>query len=237
MAGPVPTYLSTQLAAQTAFTVPFGLLSLVNGAITTATAAGEFNTTVDCSLFTTEDVSNLRIYLDSQGYLVQFAKGTNEKSLLIGWGKFLDIPGTEIIVDQGTTPWIIAGTVDQGTPNTLANGWPVEITEGTNVLGTVLHPLVTTGTFTPASSSTAVVTAVTVTTSSTTLLVSNSSRKGFTVQCQTTPFYIILGSTASTSLYSAYVLKLNEYSRNDYTGPIAAVLDSGSASVLVTELV
>lgn len=117
MAGPVPTYLTTQLATQTAFTVPFGLLSLVNSKIATAVAAGEFNTTVDCSLFVTEDVSNLRIYLDSLGYTVEFAKNTNDKSLLIDWGKFLDIPGTEVIVDQGTSPWIIAGTVTADSPS------------------------------------------------------------------------------------------------------------------------
>jgi hypothetical protein len=111
MAGPVPTYLTTQLAAQTAFTVPFGLLALVNGAITTATAAGQFNTTVDCSLFTAEDVSNVRIYLDSLGYLVEFAKGGGEKSLLIDWGKPLDIDGDgggSTTVIQGTIPWIVA---------------------------------------------------------------------------------------------------------------------------------
>jgi len=109
MAGPVPTYLATQLAAQTAFNVPFGLLALVNGAITTATAAGEFNTTVDCSLFTAEDVSNLRVYLDSLGYLVEFAKNSSEKALLIDWGRPLDIDGnTATVVTQGTVPWIVA---------------------------------------------------------------------------------------------------------------------------------
>jgi hypothetical protein len=108
MAGPVQTYLATQLAAQTAFNVPFGLLSLVNVAIATATAAGEFNTTVDCSLFVTEDVSNLRIYLDSLGYKVEFAKNTNEKSLLIDWGEPAALQGDEVIADQGapgTKPW------------------------------------------------------------------------------------------------------------------------------------
>lgn len=37
----------------------------------------------------------------------------------------------------------ISGTVtaNQGTPNTLANAWPVEITDGTNVLGTSSHPV------------------------------------------------------------------------------------------------
>jgi hypothetical protein len=109
MAGPVPTFLSTQTAAQTAFTVPFGLLALVNGAIATATAAGEFNTTVDCSLFVAEDVSNLRIYLDSLGYTVEFAKGGSEKALLIDWGRPLDIDGSSgTVVTQGTIPWIVA---------------------------------------------------------------------------------------------------------------------------------
>jgi len=109
MAGPVPPYSTTQTAAQTAFTVPFGLLALVNGAIVTATAAGEFNTTVDCSLFAAEDVSNLRVYLDSLGYLVEFAKNSSEKSLLIDWSRFLD--GAEsptVTVTQGTVPWIVA---------------------------------------------------------------------------------------------------------------------------------
>ena len=124
MAGPVPTYLSTQTTAQTNFTVPFGLLSFVNNAIAAATAAGEFNVTVDCSLFVTEDVSNLRIYLDSLGYRVEYAKNTNDKSLNIDWGRFLDIPGTEVVVDQGTSPWIVAGTVtaNQGTSPWVVTG-------------------------------------------------------------------------------------------------------------------
>jgi predicted SnoaL-like aldol condensation-catalyzing enzyme len=50
---------------------------------------------------------------------------------------------TNPVVIQGTNPWTVNGTVtsNQGTPNTLANAWPVEITDGTNVLGTVAHPL------------------------------------------------------------------------------------------------
>lgn len=34
-----------------------------------------------------------------------------------------------------------AVTADQGDPNTAANAWPVEVTDGTNVLGTSAHPL------------------------------------------------------------------------------------------------
>lgn len=33
------------------------------------------------------------------------------------------------------------GTFDQGAPNALANAWPVEVTDGTNVLGTGSHPV------------------------------------------------------------------------------------------------
>lgn len=49
--------------------------------------------------------------------------------------------GTAIPISGSIT--ISSGTVtaNQGTPNTLANGWPVEITDGTNVLGTSAHPL------------------------------------------------------------------------------------------------
>jgi hypothetical protein len=135
MAGPVPTYLSTQLAAQTAFNVPFGLITLVNAKIAAAVAAGQFNTTVDCSLFVAEDVSNLRIYLDSEGYLVEYAKNSGNKSLLIDWGKFLDIPGMTSTVNQGTSPWIVAGTVavTQGGPFAVSI---VGSTTGTNLFAT-----------------------------------------------------------------------------------------------------
>ncbi len=87
------------------------------------------------------------------------------------------------------------------------------------------------------SSTAATVTAVTVTTSSTTLLAANLSRKGFVAQCKTSNMYVILGITASSSLYSYYLLKLNALEIDNYTGPVAAVVDTGSTTVLVTEKV
>jgi hypothetical protein len=39
-------------------------------------------------------------------------------------------------------------TVNQGNPNSLSEAWPVEITDGTNVLGTSAHPLEVAGTVT-----------------------------------------------------------------------------------------
>jgi hypothetical protein len=42
---------------------------------------------------------------------------------------------------SGTSP--VSGTVtaNQGTPNSLANGWPVELSDGTNLLGVTAHPV------------------------------------------------------------------------------------------------
>ena len=57
------------------------------------------------------------------------------------------VNGTVAATQSGT--WTVAlssgsieiGTVDQGSPNTLANAWPFEITDGTNILGTAVHPI------------------------------------------------------------------------------------------------
>lgn len=35
----------------------------------------------------------------------------------------------------------VSGAVNQGSPNTVANGWPVKVTDGTNVLGTSANPI------------------------------------------------------------------------------------------------
>lgn len=51
-------------------------------------------------------------------------------------------------VNLANEPTIDIGKVDQGDPNTLAEAWPVEITDGTNVLGTSAHPLEVTGSIT-----------------------------------------------------------------------------------------
>ncbi len=47
-------------------------------------------------------------------------------------------PNTSKIGAQVVT---FPGGVDQGNPNTAANSWPVEVTDGTNVLGTPTHPI------------------------------------------------------------------------------------------------
>jgi len=46
-------------------------------------------------------------------------------------------------IDNFPASQTVAGTVtgNQGSPNTPANSWPVEVTDGTNVLGTSTHPV------------------------------------------------------------------------------------------------
>lgn len=55
-------------------------------------------------------------------------------------GTAVPISGS-VTISSGTIT--VSGTItaNQGTPNTLANGWPVELTDGTNLLGTSSHPL------------------------------------------------------------------------------------------------
>lgn len=60
-----------------------------------------------------------------------------------------------LIIDLSSST-ITIGEVDQGEPNPdLADAWPVEITDGVNILGTTLHPIVVTGTVTITPSTTA----------------------------------------------------------------------------------
>ena len=51
----------------------------------------------------------------------------------------LDTAGNLRVVLSGGS--IDIGKVDQGNPNTLANAWPVELSDGTNLLGTAAHPV------------------------------------------------------------------------------------------------
>lgn len=152
-------------------------------------------------------------------------------------GAVVPITGT-VTALQGTTPWTVdgtiaatqsgswtvsltsgsieIGTVDQGTPNSNANAWPVYLQKATN----------------------AIVTAVSVTTSSTTLLNSNLARKSFIIQNSgSVPVFITLDSASSTALYSVYLPSRGTYEDGGYSGAITAVTASGSITVMVTEKV
>ena len=66
-----------------------------------------------------------------------FTSGSMTVSLVVSPSPSKNI--AQNITTSGTIT--ISGAVNQGTPNTLANAWPVEMTDGTNVLGTSSHPL------------------------------------------------------------------------------------------------
>jgi hypothetical protein len=80
--------------------------------------------------------TNQPFLIVTQGYI---AIRMNLTTVITGTGSVTPYWSTSNISPQT----LISGTVtaNQGTPNTLANGWPVEITDGTNVLGTISNPL------------------------------------------------------------------------------------------------
>jgi hypothetical protein len=55
----------------------------------------------------------------------------------------LDSSG-RLIVNIGSGSIALSAAVAQGTAAALAGGWPVELTDGTNLLGTSAHPVATT---------------------------------------------------------------------------------------------
>lgn len=52
-------------------------------------------------------------------------------------------PALVVSLSPNSAASSISGTVtaNQGTPNSIGNSWPVEVTDGTNILGTAAHPL------------------------------------------------------------------------------------------------
>jgi hypothetical protein len=64
--------------------------------------------------------------------------------------------GGTVAVTQSTSPWVVSGTVtsNQGTPNSLANSWPITITDGYgNIQGSAVNPVYVQGNITANNSS------------------------------------------------------------------------------------
>jgi hypothetical protein len=67
----------------------------------------------------------------------------------------VSVTGT-VDVTQNTSPWVVSGTVtsNQGTPNSLANSWPITITDGYgNIQGSSVNPVYVQGNITANNSS------------------------------------------------------------------------------------
>lgn len=145
------------------------------------------------------------------------------------------------------------GTVAQGAPNaSLANGWPVKVTDGTSVLGTASAPLRTdpTGTTvqpvtTPKSSTVGACASTAVTSSSSQILAANASRKEVIITNKdVVTVYIGLGQTPTATAYHASLSPCavandgtgGVFISDLFTGAINAIVASTAGSVVIAEL-
>ncbi len=136
------------------------------------------------------------------------------------------------VVTSVSTPVTGTVTANQGTPTVNSTGWPVKITDGTNVLGTSVNPLQTIS----AVASSSVVTNVTTTGSNLTLLAANPNRKKAVLYCEASTQYIKLGATASATSYTYKVTTNNTVIEiTNWAGIIDSTGTAGKA-ILVTEL-
>ncbi len=94
---------------------------------------------------TTTTSANGQFLIDTSGFngfrarISAFTSGSMTVSLMITPHQSKNI--AQAVTTAGTM--VVSGTVtaNQGTANTLANAWPVELSDGTNLLGTNTHPL------------------------------------------------------------------------------------------------
>jgi trimeric autotransporter adhesin len=101
----------------------------------TWTVTGTFSATIYSTITTKETAStqtvNGTVAVSSVGGTVAVTQSTSP------WV----VSGT-VAVTQSTSPWVISGTVNQGTPNTLANAWPITLTDGYgNIQGSSANPI------------------------------------------------------------------------------------------------
>lgn len=81
--------------------------------------------------FSNPSVSTTGTAVPASATFIGGTDGTNLRALSVdGTGK-LNVNVSAIVAD----------TVNQGSPAVIANSWPVEVTDGTNVLGVTAHPL------------------------------------------------------------------------------------------------
>jgi len=112
------------------------------------TTATEFTTEVANASGTTinpaEEFPQGSTTSGQSGVLVQGAVTTSAPSYTTGQTDPLSLTTAGALrVDGSGATQPVSGTVtaNQGTPNTAANSWPVEMTDGTNILGTSSHPV------------------------------------------------------------------------------------------------
>lgn len=91
----------------------------------------------------------LTVQGDPSGTLLPVSDGGG--SLTVDGTVAVSSVGGTVAVTQSTSPWVVSGTVtsNQGTPNSLANAWPITLTDGYgNIQGSAVNPLYITGNIT-----------------------------------------------------------------------------------------
>jgi hypothetical protein len=124
--------------------------------------------------------------------------------------------------------------IKQGAPNTVANAWPVKITDGTNVLGTNTNPIVvSTG-----GSTATVVTEVASSITNVTLKAANTLRTGLTIfNASTAILYVKLGATATSADYTLQMAPSSYYEvPSGYSGRIDGIWVAANGFAYVTEI-
>lgn len=201
----------------------------------------------------------LPVAVDANGYLLMTSGGPNS-NVNVHDGSGTAITSTVVSTHTGLDVNVInpsgMSTVNQGSPNTIGNAWPVLITNGTNTVNVtasgafqvdgsgVVQPVSQSGSWTVATTlqtaSTATITAVsTVTGSSVPLLPTNSSRKGLILFNQSAgfPCYVAFSNTSSSALFTFQLVQGGSYHMDSgtiYQGPISAYCNTGT--ILVTEM-
>lgn len=138
--------------------------------------------------------------------------------------------GGALKVDGSAVTQPVSGTVtsNQGTAAALSGGWPVKITDGTNVLGTSSNPVIVD----PARPSTGTHSTVAASTSAVTILAANSARKGATIYNRSNrDLAIILATTTPTSSVFDTLVQNNGYYELPfgYTGIVKGIWINGSS--------
>lgn len=139
-----------------------------------------------------------------------------------------------------TVASIEIGTVDQGAPNTVANAWPVKITDGTDTASVNADGSLNVANVTSVIATSATLSNITSSTSSQTVLASNSSRKGFLLFNDSTQnCFVAFAATATTSAFTMLLIPGMTYQNEAiiYTGVMSAIWSSANGFLRVTELI
>lgn len=209
-----------------------GTVSLPTGAATETTLAGIKTDTDKFTFLST------RLLVDGS-QVTQPISGTVAATQSGSWSVSLTSGSIEI------------GTVDQGTPNTAANAWPVKPTDGTNSQSftasgeakvTVTQPLPsgtnTIGSINVSGTSTSSLTSIAASVTGVVLLAANPNRKMTTIfNDSTSNMYLALGSSVSTTNFTTLIKSMGyyEFPLPVYLGSVNAIWDVAVGSARITE--